>query len=125
MESTPNRTTQTDIFAQCVLDYAHTDAGYPRGPDFLVGSQLYSKEANCSRPFLRSMMEPTADGFRSSGCWHTKFDQTVSRWLLSVGWVDESRGGSSRYLQRVCCTCSIVFYSLKLLLPSHSHSTVS
>jgi hypothetical protein len=74
----PNQNkTPTDIFAQCVIDYAAKEQNYPRGPDFLVGSLLYPPGANCSRPFLRSMKDPTADNFRSSACWHRKFDVTV------------------------------------------------
>lgn len=64
--------------AQCVVDYAHEHHGYAHAPDYLVGSQLFPKDvANCTRKFLRSMVEPTADGNRSSGCWHPKFDVTV------------------------------------------------
>ncbi len=78
-----------------MLDYAHTEQGYPKAPDFLVGSQLYSPEANCSRPFLRSMMEPTADGYRSSGCWHTKFDKTVGGFDGAVDWTAGVAGCSN------------------------------
>ncbi|GBF89960.1 peptidase [Raphidocelis subcapitata] len=65
----------SDIMAQCVLDYAH-EQGHPRGPDYLVGSQLF--QGNCTRRFLRSMISPTADSNRSSACWHRKFDLTTS-----------------------------------------------
>lgn len=62
--------------AQCVLDYAHEAQSYPDSPDFLVGSKLFAP--NCgNKAFLRSMMNPTADGYRSSSCWHPRFDKTV------------------------------------------------
>ena len=63
--------------AQCVLDHARDEHGYYKGADFLVGSALYSPSANCSRTFLRSMVDPVADGNRSSSCWSAKFDATV------------------------------------------------
>lgn len=83
-----------DIMAQCVVDYAHENHNYAHAPDYLVGSLLFPKGvANCSRSFLRSMVEPTGDGNRSSGCWHPKFDVTVGGGRAGPGAAGVARGG--------------------------------
>jgi Zn-dependent metalloprotease len=68
----------SDIFAMCVMDYAHSQGTYPKPADFLIGSTFYPQSLGCEFPFLRSMMDPLADGGYSFSCWNQRIDEVVS-----------------------------------------------